>query len=176
MSTTEVLMFLGLAAAVLITQLGRHTLTWRRMLLPLIVVAVVGRQYLQTIPTIGGDLDFEIVCAAFGAACGVLAAGLVTLQHDPASGRISIWAGLGYATVWVVVLGGRLAFAYLATNGWSAQVRQFSIDHAITAAAWTSAFVLMALAMVVARTVVVGGRALLLGGQQQARASSLIVG
>jgi len=173
MSTTEVLFVLGLTATVLITQLGRHTLTWRRMLLPLVVVALVGRQYLQTIPAVGGDLDFEILCAVFGTACGVLAAGLVSLQRDPASGRISTKAGIAYAALWVVVLGGRLGFAYLATNGWSAQVRQFSIDHAITAGAWTAAFVLMALAMVLARTLVVGGRALLLRGEQRAGISSL---
>jgi hypothetical protein len=174
MSTTEVLFVLGLTATVLIAQLGRHTLTWRRMLLPLAVAALVGRQYLQTIPTVGGDLDFEILCAAFGAACGVLAASLVTLERDAMSGRIITRAGLAYAAVWVSVLGGRLGFAYLATNAWSAQVRQFSIDHAITAGAWTSAFVLMALAMVVARILVVGGRALLLGDEQQAHASSMI--
>jgi hypothetical protein len=40
---------------------------------------------------------------------------------------------------------------------------QFSLQHAITgSAAWTAAFVLMALSMVVARTVVVSMRALLL--------------
>jgi hypothetical protein len=174
MSTTEVLLVLGLAATVLVTQLGRHTLTWRRMLLPLAVATLVGRQYLQTIPTIGGDLAFEIVCTAFGTASGVLAASLVTLQRDAASGRIITRAGLAYAAVWVTVLGGRLGFAYLATHGWSAQVRQFSIDHAITAGAWTSAFVLMALAMVVARILVVGGRALLPGDAQGVRTSSLI--
>jgi hypothetical protein len=174
MNTTEILLVLGLAATVLVTQLGRRTLTWRRMLLPLAVAALVGRQYLQSIPTAGGDLDFEIVCAVFGVACGVFAAGLVGLRRDANSGRISTEAGLAYAAVWVTILGGRLGFAYLATNQWHAQVRQFSMDHAITASAWASAFVLMALAMVVARILVVGGRAILLSDTRRAHASSLI--
>jgi hypothetical protein len=45
-------------------------------------------------------------------------------------------------------------------------VRQFSIDHALTAPGWTAAFVLMALAMVLARTVTIGTRALLIAGTQ----------
>ena len=43
---------------------------------------------------------------------------------------------------------------------WSYQVMQFSLQHEITgSAAWTAAFVLMALSMVVARTAVVAVRA-----------------
>jgi DMSO/TMAO reductase YedYZ heme-binding membrane subunit len=62
----------------------------------------------------------------------------------------------------VIVFGGRLAFAWAASNLWSHQVGQFSVQHAITgSSAWTAAFVLMALSMVLARTGVVALRALL---------------
>jgi hypothetical protein len=174
MSTTEILLVLGLAAAVLITQLGEHALTWRRMLLPLGVAVLVGRQYLQSIPTVGGNLDFAVIGAAFGAACGVLAASLVSLQRNPVTGWINTKAGMAYAAVWVAILGGRLGFAYLATHNWRDMVGQFSMDHAITASGWTAAFVLMTLAMVLARTLVVGGRALLLSGEVRGQIASLI--
>jgi hypothetical protein len=60
------------------------------------------------------------------------------------------------------VFGGRLAFAWAASHLWSQQVAQFSLQHAITgSAAWTAAFILMALSMVLARTVVTAARALL---------------
>jgi hypothetical protein len=169
MSITEVTTFIVLAGVVLATQLGRHQLTLRRMILPLLIVAGIGYKYLQGIPTAGGDLDFEIICALAGVACGLLAAGMVRLDREALSGRIITVAGTGYAAVWLVVLGGRLAFGWGASNIWQHQVMQFSMDHAITgSAAWTAAFVLMALAMVGTRTVTVGLRALpLFNGTRQ---------
>jgi thiamine transporter ThiT len=162
MSMTEIAMFVGLAALVIAMQLGRHAYTARRLLLPLVAVALVGKSYLQSIPTAGGDLEFEVAFAAAGAACGLFAASLVRVDRDAVSGRAFTVAGAGYAAVWLAVFGGRMAFAFAATHGWSAAVRQFSIDHAITgSSAWTAAFVLMALSMVVARTGAIAVRAFL---------------
>jgi hypothetical protein len=167
MSTTEILIFVGLAALIIGTQVGRHTLTLRRMILPLVAVVVVGSQYLQSIPTAGNDLDFYLWCTAAGIAFGVLAAALMKVSRDRTSGQIVTEAGVGYASLWIAVFGGRLAFAYFATHGFGPTVGQFSIDHLITAAAWTPALVLMALAMVAVRVLVVAGRAFLLQTGQQ---------
>jgi hypothetical protein len=68
MSTTEILLFVGLAALVIVTQVGRHTFSLYRLIIPLVTVALVGKQYLQTIPTGGGDLDFALIFAAIGVA------------------------------------------------------------------------------------------------------------
>ncbi|MBV9280775.1 MAG: hypothetical protein JOZ41_11880 [Chloroflexi bacterium] len=161
MNATEILTFVGLAALIIGTQVGRHPLTPRRLLLPF-AAALVGFHYLQTIPTVGGDLDFDIALSLAGAACGVLAAFLMGVERDGRTGRIVLQAGLAYAALWVIVFGGRLAFAWAASNVWTHQVEQFSLQHEITGnAAWTAAFVLMALSMVVARTAVVAIRALL---------------
>jgi hypothetical protein len=71
-------------------------------------------------------------------------------------------AGLAYAAVWALAFGGRLAFGWAASGIWRTEVWQFSLAHQITgAAAWTTAFVLMALAMVGARTAVLAARVLL---------------
>src|SRR5690349_10500851 len=100
MSTTEIVIFVGLAALIIGTQVGRHTLTARRMLLPLLAVVLVGRQYLQSIPTAGNDVDFYLWCAAAGIAFGVLAAAMMKVSRDVTTGRIVIEAGVGYAAVW----------------------------------------------------------------------------
>jgi hypothetical protein len=161
MNATEIIIFLGLAAAILFTQVGRRPLTIRRIVLPLAVAGYAAYHYLQGIPTAGGDLDFELALSLSGVALGVLAALLMRVERDPRTGRIITEAGIAYASLWLIVLGGRLAFAWAATNLWSHQLGEFSIQHEITsAAAWTAAFVLMALAMVIARTAVVGLRAL----------------
>jgi hypothetical protein len=81
------------------------------------------------------------------------------VERDVRSGKIVMQAGLAYAAVWALVFGGRLAFAWAASHVWRDAVAQFSIAHAITGeAAWTAAFVLMAVAMVAARTAVLAAR------------------
>ena len=162
MNTTEIIIFVGLATFIIATQMGRRRLTLRRLLLPFLAVGIVAYQYLHSIPTVGGDLDFEISLSLAGALCGVLAASLMTVERDEQTGRLVTQAGIAYAALWVIVFGGRLAFAWAASNLWPHQVAQFSVQHTITgSAAWTAAFVLMALSMVLARTVVVALRALL---------------
>jgi hypothetical protein len=162
MNATEIITFTGLATFVIATQVGTRRLTLRRLLLPFLAVAIVGYHYLHSVPTAGGDLNFEIGLSIAGALCGVLAASLMDVERDERTGRIMTRAGVTYAALWAIVFGGRLAFAWAAPNLWSHQVMQFSIQHAITgSAAWTAAFVLMALSMVVARTAVTAIRALL---------------
>ncbi|HLJ69243.1 MAG TPA: hypothetical protein VKX16_17955 [Chloroflexota bacterium] len=163
MNATEIVIFAGLATLIIATQVGRRRLTLRRLAVPLLAVGFVAIQYLHSIPTAGGDLDFEIVLSVVGALCGVLAAWFMSVERDAESGVLFTRAGIAYASLWVVIFGGRLAFAWGATHLWSHALAQFSLQHAITgSAAWTAAFILMALSMVVARTVVVGVRALLL--------------
>ncbi len=165
MNTTEIITFVGLAALIIATQVGSHRLTAHRLLLPLLAVGAVGYHYIQSIPTAGGDLDFDIILSVVGAIAGIAAASLMRVDRDGDTGRIVTRAGLAYASLWIIVFGGRLAFAWAATNSWRHQVMQFSIQHAITSsAAWTAAFVLMALSMVVARTIVIAVRATRLDG------------
>ncbi len=163
MNTTEIVTFAGLATFIIATQMGRRRLTLRRLLLPFVAVVLVGYHYLQGVPTVGGDLDFEVTLSLAGALCGILAAGFMDVERDDQTGSIVTEAGITYAALWAIVFGGRLAFAWAASNLWSHQVAQFSIQHQITSsAAWTAAFVFMALSMVLTRTLVVAVRALLL--------------
>lgn len=162
MNATDVMIFAGLAILVIATQVGRRSLSLHRLLLPLVGVGFAAQHYLQGIPTVGGDLDFEVALAAAGAAFGLLAGALMRVEHDPLTGRIMTQAGVAYAALWAIVFGSRLVFAWGASNLWTHQIAQFSLQHEITgAAAWTAAFLLMALTMVAARTAVVAGRALL---------------
>jgi hypothetical protein len=74
-------------------------------------------------------------------------------------GRVVAQAGVAWAGVWVAVVGGRMLFAWQATHGGAHDIARFSIEHDITGSdAWTAAFVVMALAMVLARTAVMAVR------------------
>ncbi|MDQ2742389.1 MAG: hypothetical protein M3Z66_08855 [Chloroflexota bacterium] len=162
MSTSEIFLVVSLAVLVIGTQLGKRRVTWHRFLLPFAGVGYAAFYFLRSIPTAGGDLDFELICVAAGLGLGALSALMVRVYRDPTTGRVMARAGAAYAAIWIAVFGGRLAFALAAAHIWGRQVMEFSIQHAITgAAAWTAAFILMALAMVVARSVVMGGKVLL---------------
>jgi hypothetical protein len=160
MSTSQYALNLGLLAFILWSNLGTRELTRARLLLPLVVVAGVGAGFLAHVPTEGNDLALEAALAGGGAVLGVLAGLLVRVEPARDRSGLVMRAGAAYAALWVVVIGGRMAFAYGADHWFGRQIATFSVVHQITgAAAWTAAFVLMALAMVLTRVAVTAARA-----------------
>ena len=156
MSTTQYLLNAGLLAFVLWANLGTRAVTRSRFTLPLLLVAVAAAVFLRDVPTAGHDLGLELAGIAAGALLGLVAAALVRVHRD-ATGRLVMRAGAAYAVLWVAVIGGRCAFAYGADHWFPAAIGRFSMTHQITGAdAWTAAFILMALAMVVVRVAVTG--------------------
>jgi hypothetical protein len=154
MTTSQYLLNLGLLGYVLYSNLGTRTLTRRRFTLPLLIVAVAGYAFLRDIPTVGHDAQLELVGLAAGAVLGVVAALLVRVRRS-IDGRLIATAGGAFAALWIAVIGGRMLFAYGADHWFSSTIVQFSRQHEITGAgAWTVAFVLMALTMVVVRVLV----------------------
>ena len=155
MSTSQWLLNLALLAFVLGRNLGARAVAVRTFLLPAAVVAAAAAGFLRSVPTAGHDVRLEAAGALTGVALGVVSA-LLT-QVEERRGRLVVSAGVAFAALWVVVVGGRVAFAEWATHSGSRTVAEFSVRHQITGAdAWTAAFVLMALAMVVARYAVTG--------------------
>jgi len=160
MSTTVLLLNLGILAFVLRTGLGTRELNRRRFTLPIAIVAVVGYLYLQSVSTSAGDAELIAVLGAGGVLLGLLAGLLMKVRRADDSSLVTV-AGASYAAVWVAALGGRLVFAYGANHWFAAPVADFSRTHGIGgAAAWTSAFVIMALAMVLTRVAVTAVRGL----------------
>ena len=159
MTTAEYLLNIGLLGYVLSTNLGARQLTRRRFTLPVLLVAVAGYAFLRGLSTAGNDSLLELAGLTAGVLLGALAALLVSLERR-ADGTVVAHAGAGFATLWVVVIGGRMLFAYGADHWFPAAIAGFSRRHEITGAgAWTAAFVLMALAMVLTRLAVTGAQA-----------------
>lgn len=158
MSMTQWTLNVALVAWVLLRNLGTRPVGRGTYLVPLLVVAVAGAIFLRDLPTGGNDLTLEMVGAATGLVLGVLATGLTGMTRD--GDRPLVRAGAAFAALWIVVIGGRVAFAEWATHGGARAVGEFSVRHSITGAdAWTAAFVLMALAMVLARVASTAARA-----------------
>jgi hypothetical protein len=153
MSTSQYVLNLGLLALILTTNLGTRVMTLRRLAIPLIAVVLAGVYYLHGIPTNGNDTYLELVGIAAGALLGVAAGLLVRVRRD--DHQVLATAGIGFTAVWVAVIGGRILFAYGANHWFPDAIGAFSARfHILGAGAWTAAFVLMALAMMVARVAV----------------------
>jgi hypothetical protein len=158
MTTSQYFLNLALLAWILSSNLGTRTLTRRRVTLPLFVVASAGWFYLKDLPSLGNDGMLELAGLVAGVVLGVVAAFTVRVHRD--GRQVLATAGLAFAALWVAVIGGRVLFAYGAEHWFPRAIGRFSRDHLITGAdAWTAAFVIMALAMVVSRLAVTGVRA-----------------
>ncbi len=153
MSIVQYLLNAALLALVLGTNLGRRAATTRRLLLPVALAGVAAVALLRSVPTPGNDVQLETIGVAAGLAAGALAGAVMKVNR--AGTRACAVAGSAYATIWIVAIGGRMLFAVAATGPLATQVGQFSTSHLITGAdAWTTAFVMMALSMVLARIAV----------------------
>ena len=92
MSTSQLVLNVGLLLVVLGTNLGTRAVTGRRLLLPVVLVLVAGWFFLQDLPTTAGDARLELAGALTGVALGVAAAALMPVRRD-GTGRIVTTAG-----------------------------------------------------------------------------------
>jgi hypothetical protein len=158
MTTSEYLLNFALLAFVLYSNLGTKAVTRKRMVRPLIIVAITAATFLTSVPGAGNDRALEAVGLLSGVALGLVSALLVRVRWTTAG--VVTTAGAGFAALWIATIGGRIAFAYGADHWFSQGLVNFSRSHDITSSdAWAAAFVLMALAMVIARTVVTAAQA-----------------
>jgi hypothetical protein len=158
MSPLDYALNLLLVAAV-IRQMRGKKLTPFGLLWPIALVFAAAVEYLHSIPSAGNDLELAIAGAALGATLGCLC-GLYTRIHRQPDDSLVAKATGAAAMLWVLGVGARMAFALYAENGGGPSVARFSAVHHITgAAAWTAAFILMALTEVIGRTAVLAGRA-----------------
>jgi hypothetical protein len=153
MSTSDYLLYTGLFAAILITQLGTRRPDGKRLLLPVAIVAGVGAKYLKAMP--GGTTAhlIELAGLAAGLLFGLASITLIKVCRDPGDGRLVTTAGWPYAAIWTLALALRLGVAYGSTHWFTRQIASFSAAHHVPPATYGTAFVLMVLTMIVARTI-----------------------
>ncbi len=81
------------------------------------------------------------------------------VYRSPKTGRPVSRAGFGYAAVWTVVIGARAAFSYGSFHWFSHPLGTWMADHRVSSDDITNALILMAVAMVLTRTVGMATRA-----------------
>jgi hypothetical protein len=156
-----------LLAAVLEADLGsQRKIGKSRIVRPLLLAGVIIPLYMKAVITSGTGLTLEIALAAVGIVCGLIASALMTVYRSPKTGKPVSRTGVGYASLWIVVIGARAAFSYGALHWFSPQLGHWMARNAVTAAAITDALIFMAVAMLLTRTIGLAMRAAHIGGSE----------
>ena len=160
MPTSVWVVNLVVLGVILEADLGRRRVGWFRVLRPLAGTAAVVVLYLSVVPTSGHNVALYAACVGAGVVLGLASHLFVTIHYDAARGRPVSRAGFGYAGFWVVVFAARLGFVYGAEHLFSGALGQFLVAHQLSVTGLTDALIFMAIAMALARSVLLGGRAL----------------
>jgi hypothetical protein len=173
MTTTDYLIN-GLFVLIVLSQARERALDTRRLVLPLVLVLCVGRQYLHVFPTAGNDLVLVALLATVGLASGLVAGWATHVRLDDAGQAVARIGWLAGALL-VAGVGARMGFAFVVSHGAEPAVRSFSIAHHLDAQAWPVALVSMAILEVTARVLTVHLRGRRLTKTSAAAAPRVIV-
>ena len=147
-------------ATVLASDLGKARKVNRmRLLRPVIAAAVIIPIFIKSPVTHGHGLAVEVAGIAAGILGGLVAAALMQVYRNPATGKPASRAGWPYAAFWTVVIGARAAFSWGAAHWFTASIVSWCITNQVSEAAITDGLIFMAIVMVIVRTAGLGARA-----------------
>ncbi|MEV4422214.1 hypothetical protein AB0L40_19895 [Patulibacter sp. NPDC049589] len=164
MSFSHVLLLnAAILGVVLFSDLGRKAFSRRRLVRPLLIAGIVGATMVAGVPSHGDGLLLIVLGVTAGVVLGALAGGLLRVEADGDAPVVTV-GGPAYAAFWTTVAGLRVAFAYGSDHWFRSDLGTWMLHHQVTSDALTDALVLMALAMVVTRTISVLARVHAAGG------------
>jgi hypothetical protein len=138
---------------VLEADVGPHRkIGWFRIARPLVLAGVIVPIYLKSLTTHGTGLYLELAGTAAGILLGLMATGLMKVYRSPKTGRPVSRADFGYAMLWIIIIGARSAFSYGSAHWFGPQLGTWMVAHHVVSGAITDTLLLMALGMLLTRT------------------------
>jgi len=162
MSMLQQAMLINVAVlfAVLEADLGPHRKIGAfRILRPLMLAGAIVPLFIEDPATEGAGLGLELTAGLAGILAGLCAIRLTHVYPSPETGRPVSRTGFAYATLWITVIGARMAFSYGSEHWFRTQLGSWMLRDDITADALTDALILMAIAMTLTRTLGLAARA-----------------
>ncbi|MEU8327938.1 hypothetical protein [Micromonospora sp. NPDC048839] len=149
-----------LLAIVLFTQVGRHRFGVIKLLLPLGLVVFVASEMLSSLEFTAPNMTAAGTGVAIGVGIGVGLLWTMKVETDRGNGKVYTRAGLAYLAIWLTVLVGRLIFIWSLENvdSFAIEFGKWIVKNEIDPDGVAAFFVLMAMAMVLVRTVGVAAR------------------
>jgi hypothetical protein len=141
-SASQYILFIGLFAFIVATQVGRREPSVQRLIIPLVIVGVFGFKYLKSFPSGGTALLLVAGGIALGVVFGLLALTMIRVEKDPTTGGLVTIAGLSYVVLWTIALVARLGFAFGSTHWFKSDLASFSAQHHVPSDTYATAFVL----------------------------------
>jgi len=163
---------------VLEADLGRRKIGRFRVARPLLTAIMICPLFLDSVPTSSHDLVLQAIGIVVGILLGLAAHLFISVSYGPVRSRKGTRdravsrAGLGYAAFWTTIYGGRLLFIYGSLHWFPVSLGQFFAAHQLSAAGFTDALIFMAVAMSLARSVLLGLRGRAVGRRFAAEAGT----
>jgi hypothetical protein len=149
-------------AATLHGDVGTRRIGAFRVLRPFVLAGAIIPLFISPLTTHGTGLTLELAGALAGVVGGLAAMALTKVYRSPETGKPVSRAGWPYALLWVLVIGARAFFSYGSFHLFPNQLAHWCETNQVTGDAITDALILMAVAMVMVRSVGLAARAALL--------------
>ncbi len=158
---TKALIINGLVLfAVLEADLGpARKVSHFRLLRPLLLAASIIPMFLLAPATDGTGLALEIGGGVAGVLLGLVAARMMKVRRQPATGRLVTSAGVAYAALWAAVIAARSCFSIGAVDWFNHPLATWMASHQVSGAAITDTLIIMAVGMTITRTLGLAARA-----------------
>lgn len=157
---------------VVLRQARERELDLRGLIVPVVVMFLIARNYVHSLPTAGNDLGLVAALTGVGLGLGILC-GFATHLRRGGDGVPLARVGWLAGGLLVAGIGARMAFVFAVHHGAQPAIASFSAANHIDAAAWPVALVAMALCEVTARLVTVQIRGWRLAGTRPARPGAI---